>query len=315
MGNRRTIPLIYLTSFLFLFGECIQPAPRIAIYESVSCRQYYAKQDLHGANCKVPAVQEELSLLVGMERLSIIIPSLLAIPFAALADRVGHSFILSLATFGVLLEDMFPLFINWFDGVFPIRLIWLHFVFSVVGGGFTVVVTLLHVIVAQIVEEGERTAVFFRIRAAGVAGSVLGYAASGLLMRYNNWLPWIVGLTALAVATITARLIPTTRSIEHHDDQSGPSGDTSVEMRRSLYRRIAGDSKHILQVLSGNRHLLVMLFLVFLCQLGFDAVPLMLAIFISQRFAWSFADVSYKFLVLETSADSLPSSRQAFSIL
>lgn len=312
MGNRRTIPLIYLTSFLFLFGECIQPAPRIAIYESVSCRQYYAKQDLHGANCKVPAVQEEL---VGMERLSIIIPSLLAIPFAALADRVGHSFILSLATFGVLLEDMFPLFVTWFDGVFPIRLIWLHFVFSVVGGGFTVVVTLLHVIVAQIVEEGERTAVFFRIRAAGVAGSVLGYAASGLLMRYNNWLPWIVGLTALAVATITARLIPTTRSIEHHDDQSGPSGDTSVEMRRSLYRRIAGDSKHILQVLSGNRHLLVMLFLVFLCQLGFDAVPLMLAIFISQRFAWSFADVSYKFLVLETSADSLPSSRQAFSIL
>lgn len=296
MGKRYTVLLTYLASFFFLFGESIQPAPRIAIYESVSCRQYYAKRKSHGSDCKVPAVQEELSLLIGIERLSIIIPSILAIPFAALADRVGHSVILSLAIFGVLLEDLFPLIIAWYEDVFPLRLIWLHFVFSLVGGGFTVVVTLLHVIVAQIVGEEERTTVFFRIRAAGVAASVFGYAASGLLMRYNNWLPWIVGLSSLAVATVTAKLVPVTTSYVCYEAESEPNGENHVNASRSKLHTVARNFKQVAKVLSGNTHLLVMLVLVFLCQLGFDAVPLMLAIYISQRFGWSFADVSVALL-------------------
>jgi MFS family permease len=292
MARSRTIPLIYLTSFLFLFGESIQPSPRIAIYESVSCRQYYDSQGTNIGDCKVPAVQEELSLLIGMERLSIIIPSILAIPFAALADRVGHSTVLSVAIFGVLLEDFFPLIITWFDDIFPIRLIWLHFIFSLVGGGFTVVVTLLHVIIAHIVEEEQRTAVFFRIRAAGVAASVLGYAASGLLMKWNNWLPWIVGLSSLAAATLTAWLVPITRAKKNHIAASGSSDIQSVDTEGSWFNKAARSINHVLKVLGGNRHLPVMLVLVFLCQLGFDAVPLMLAIYISKRFGWTFADVS-----------------------
>jgi len=294
MTQRYTIPLIYLTSFLFLFGESIQPAPRIAIYESVVCHQHYANHPSQLADCKIAAVQEELSLLIGIERLSIIVPSILAIPFAALADRVGHSLILSVAILGVFLEDLFPLIITWFDNVFPIRLIWLHFVFSLVGGGFTVVVTLLHVIVAHIVEEEERTTVFFRIRAAGAGASVLGYAASGAIMKVNSWLPWAIGLVSLVVATVTARLVPITMA-QKYDETEVPV-DHVVDCEGYLRTGLSSTARmleRITKLVIGDKRIPMILLLVFLCQLGFDAVPLMLAIYISKRFGWDFSDVSY----------------------
>lgn len=297
MTQKYTIPLVYLTSFLFLFGESIQTAPRIAIYESVVCQQHYANNPAVSVECKVPAVQEELSLLIGIERLSIIIPSILVFPFAALADRVGHSRILSIAIVGVFLEDLFPLVVTWFQDVIPVRLIWLHFVFSLIGGGFTVVVTLLHVIVAQVTGDDERTMIFFRIRAAGVGASVLGYASSGIMMRFNNWLPWTVGLAGLVMAVVTARMIPTTKAQQVRDT------DLLADLDGGGFRGIMSRTKSTMTVLKqamklldGNKQVLLMLALVFLCQLGFDAVPLMLAIYVSNRFGWNFSDVSHDIL-------------------
>lgn len=279
-----TINLVYLTSFLFLFGETLQPAPRIAIYESIVCQQHYGSPGPH--DCKIAPVQEELALLGGVERLSIIIPSILAIPFAALADHYGRSFILAIAIFGVFLEDGWPFLVCWFPDVLPIRLIWLHFVFSCIGGGFTVVVTLLHVIIADVVSAEDRTRMFFRARAAGVGASILGYAVSGALMKTSSFLPWAVGLTSLTLGTITAALIPKTTV-----EEGSSSDDASAGRGWSARASIEG-LRNILLLLVGNKQVLAMLLLVFVCQLGFDSVPLMLAIYVSKRFGWSFANVS-----------------------
>ncbi|KAF1970016.1 MFS general substrate transporter [Bimuria novae-zelandiae CBS 107.79] len=287
--TKHAIPLIYLTSFLFLFGETIQPAPRIAIYESIVCRQHYASSPGRH-DCKVAPVQEELALLNGIERLSIIIPSILAIPFAALADRYGHSLILAIAIFGVFLEDGWPFLITWFPDVFPIRLIWLHFVFSCVGGGFTVIVTLLHVIIADVVSAEERTRMFFQSRAAGVAASIAGYACSGALMRVSDFLPWAVGLGTLVLATITAAMIPNTTV-----EAGNKPADEEVMSKGWAERfRSTGEAlENVAKLLIGNRQVLAMLILVFMCQLGFDAGPLMLSIYVSKRYGWSFSNASF----------------------
>jgi MFS family permease len=287
MSKKYTIPLIYITSFLFLFGETVQPAPRIAIYESIVCEQYYGSPGPH--DCKVAPVQQELALLGGIERLSVIIPSILAIPFAALADRYGHSFILAIAIFGVFLEDAWPFLVTWFPGVFPIRLIWLHFLFSCVGGGFTVVVTLLHVIIADTVGAEERTRIFFRARGAGAAASIVGYAASGFMMRVNDYLPWAVGLVTLVISTVTAAMIPN-QTVEA-DRKPVDAVDGSKGWKEKL-KDVAGALKDVATLLLGNKQVLGMLVLVFLAQLGYDAGPLMLAIYVSKRFGWSFSDVS-----------------------
>lgn len=289
--SKYTIPLVYLTSFLFLFGETLQPAPRIAIYESIVCQQHYGSSGPH--DCKIAPVQQELAFLGGIERLSIIIPSILAIPFAALADRYGHSLILAIAIFGVFLEDGWPFLVCWFPDVFPIRLIWLHFIFSCVGGGFTVVVTLLHVIIADVVSAEERTKMFFRARAAGVAASILGYATSGLIMRVSAFLPWAIGLVCLVLGTFTAALIPRMTPQDHDapSDVNKSAGSWSVASSLEALRDVA-------RLLVGNQQVLAMLVLVFFCQLGYDSVPLMLAIYISKRFGWEFSDVSLTSVLL-----------------
>lgn len=310
--SKYTIPLIYITSFLFLFGETVQPAPRIAIYESIVCRQYYGGAPAPH-DCKVAPVQQELALLGGIERLSIIIPSVLAIPFAALADRYGHSFILCIAMFGVFLEDGWPFLVTWFPGVFPIRLIWLHFVFSCVGGGFTVIITLLHVIIAEVVGPEERTTMFFRTRAAGVAASILGYAASGVMMRVSDFLPWGVGLVSLVLCTVTAGMIPNT-TVEAAKSGDGGRGSGGVKQKlRDLVKAL----RNISSLLIGNKQVLGMLVLVFLCQLGFDAGPLMLAIYVSKRYGWTFSDVSayLSLFVWNRSTNIDPSSTGKFSKL
>ncbi|KAH7134951.1 major facilitator superfamily domain-containing protein [Dendryphion nanum] len=295
-----TLPLIYTTTFLFLLGESLQPAPRISIYESIVCRQHY--QHLHDGggdtpkwDCKIPAVQSELALLTGMERLSIIIPSLLAIPFAALADRYGHALVLRIAIFGVLLEDLYPLVVCWFPDVFPIRLIWLHFFFSLIGGGMTVVVSLLHVIVAESVETEERTGVFFRLRAAGVGATVLGYAGSGWLMKgtAGAWVAWSVGLGGLFLSMVTTMgLANTTCVSEVRMEEEEENLKTGGNWRRWISEGVDFVNR-VYALLGRNRQVLVVLVLVLLSQLGFDAVPLMLAIYVCKRFGWSFADASF----------------------
>jgi MFS family permease len=282
--SKYTIPLVYLTSFLFLFGETLQPAPRIATYESIVCQQHYGTPGPH--DCKIAPIQEELAFLGGIERLSIIIPSILAIPFAALADRYGHSLILAIAIFGVFLEDGWPFIVCWFPDVFPIRLIWLHFLFSCVGGGFTVVVTLLHVIIADVVSAEERTRIFFRARAAGVGASILGYAAGGVLMKTNEFLPWAIGLVTLILGTTTAALIPRTTVQERKNLE-----DDDVTRNWSVQSSLRA-TENISSLLVGKKQVLTMLLLVFVCQLGFDSVPMMLAIYVSKRFGWSFSNVS-----------------------
>jgi MFS family permease len=306
-SKTHTIPLIYLTSFLFLFGETLQPAPRLSIYESIICSSHYGSPGAH--DCKIAPVQQELAFLGGIERLSVIVPSIFAIPFAALADRYGHSFILAVAIFGVLLEDGWPFVVCWFPDVFPIRLIWLHFLFSCVGGGFTVVVTLLHVIIADVVSAEERTRMFFRARAAGVGASILGYAASGVLMRVNDFLPWAVGLGSLVLGTATAAAIPRTTVREE-----GKSAEDDKEAESWSVRSSVEALKGIASLLVGNKQVLAMLLLVFVCQLGFDSVPLMLAIYISKRFGWTFANVSRNPLKNEsTPCADYPSNRPASS--
>ncbi|KAL5423070.1 hypothetical protein PMIN04_004236 [Paraphaeosphaeria minitans] len=291
MSRRKyTIPLIYATSFLFLFGETVQPAPRIAIYEAIVCKQYYNSSSAGTHDCKAAPVQEELALLGGLERLSILVPSVLAIPFAALADRHGHSFVLAMAMFGVVLEDAWPFVVTWFPGVFPIRLVWLHFVFSCVGGGFTTVVTLLHVIIADVVSAEDRTRMFFRSRAAGVAASMVGYATSGLMMRVDDYLPWAVGLLSLVLGTVAAAMIPN-QTVEAWR-KPVDAGEGNAGWKPNV-TRTAKALKDVGTLLLGNKQVVAMLVLVFLCQLGFDAGPLMLAIYVSKRFGWSFSDASF----------------------
>lgn len=78
--QRYLLPILYLTNFLFLYGENIQPAPRSQIHEHIICRRLHGDIDtgnivLYSNICKSPDVQEERAYLRGMDRLLKIFPS------------------------------------------------------------------------------------------------------------------------------------------------------------------------------------------------------------------------------------------------
>jgi hypothetical protein len=289
---KSVLPLTYITTFLFLFGESLQPAPRIQIYESIICRNYYrnapSSHDADPGRCKISPVQQELALLIGVERLSIILPSILAIPFGALADYLGHGLILSIALFGVFLEESWPFLVCWVPDVFSIRLIWLHFLFSIIGGGMTVIITLVHVIIASVVDADLRTKTFLQVRAAGVFASILGYTMAGVMMKKNVWLPWAIGNVSILLAAVVAMLIPKT-SLTQSD--SSEENDASISWRDSVISARAL-LESTLKVIAGNKRVLIVLVSTLLCQLGYNSVPLMMVIYVSKRYGWSFADVS-----------------------
>lgn len=338
LRRRFAVPLVYVVVFFYLFGENIQPAPRIDLYESIVCRQYYASHGstsgppdgtpmaiLDGQSCKIPAVQAQLALLTGLERLSSILPTVLAIPFSALADKYGRSLILSIALFGLFLEELWPFFVCWNADAMPIRLVWLHFIFNFIGGGVSVISTMFFVIVADIVPAESRTTVFFRIHAAGSMSAVLAYTlASTIMEAVNSWLAWTIGLISLLIATGAAMLIPNMNvkavevqasSVVIEDpriadgevitgevDQTPPhngapitsSKDSKGDQRRlqDLIVRAARGLKHIVALIALNPLVALNLFLVLACQIGLDSQPLMMVIYISKRFGWSFAKVN-----------------------
>ncbi|KAF1955940.1 hypothetical protein CC80DRAFT_414656, partial [Byssothecium circinans] len=300
---KNILPLIYLTAFLFLFGESLQPAPRIEIYERVICQSFYHNNNNsnnHKPNredtqdCKTAPIQQELAFLIGIERLSIIIPSLLAIPFSALADHLGHNRILSLALLGVLLEESWPFLICWFPAIFLIRLVWLHFFFSLIGGGTTVIVTLLHVIIAKVVDARDRTRVFFRVRAAGVGASILGYAMAGVLMKGGGaWVAWSVGNVSLGLAAAVAIMIPKTVGAGEEEACVDEGDGESAVVQWSAWTGAARTlGKQARGMVVRNGRVLILLASCFLCQLAGDSVGLLMIIYVSKRYGWSFADAN-----------------------
>jgi len=77
-SERHLLPILYVTVFLFLYGENIQPAPRTQIYERVICRSLHGDiESIISLDdiCKAHDVQEELAFLKGIERLLGIFPS------------------------------------------------------------------------------------------------------------------------------------------------------------------------------------------------------------------------------------------------
>lgn len=73
--QRFVLPVLYITLFILVFGEAIQPAPRTQVYQSIICQTHgddSALSWLVGANddrCKSKPVQRELAFLQGTEQL------------------------------------------------------------------------------------------------------------------------------------------------------------------------------------------------------------------------------------------------------
>ncbi len=141
-------------------------APRIVIFEEVICRQYYAKLQTgaDGLDCKIEPIQSELALINGWKDTLSLIPGeqdfsetwpiallnangiglILSIPYAALATRIGSNVVLNMALVGMLLNEVWVAVVSAMPQVFPLRVIWLAGIFTIIGGGRVAVISICH---------------------------------------------------------------------------------------------------------------------------------------------------------------------------
>ncbi|ATZ56072.1 hypothetical protein BCIN_12g06060 [Botrytis cinerea B05.10] len=303
----KLVVLLYLLILIVDFGGLLQLAPMTQIFETIICHKFYARypanQDIEEINysCKIQEVQSELVLLKGVQSCLSILPNLLlTIPYGVLVNIYGRQLILCLAMLGICLQLTWIIFISWFSDIFSLRLIWLSSAFHIIGGGPSVALSIVYVLVADTVPDNARAQVFFGLDAARLLAVAAGTATSSALMKRGPWIPMLFALLVTYIGSSLALFIPaggTASSLMRNSRHNSPedaqaSGAFSTTTRFSSleirYKLFKNDLRRFIKSLLINSLARKILVMSVISTLAGSSSSLVL-IYASKRFDWSFA--------------------------
>lgn len=329
--SRQTIVyLIMAVVVIVSFGDQLMATPQTRIKESIICYRYYEDTDrskislgrdvvgpgaIGGVTelwCKVDAVQGQLALLLGYQEFFDGIPSiLLAIPFGWAADQYGRKPILSLALVGVVLRAVWMQFVMWHWQAFDVRYTWLSTIGLVVGGGSGVLTTLLFTIIADIIPQADRAALFLRAGALNLLAALVMPPMAAWLMTFNPWIPSLTGTVLELFAVSVCSFIPET--LDYYDrgetpGQAEPSSNASEGAASlatdSLPRGILVTAPRPWQAKIRNSFAFLTsdwrvaaLILCFLCHGFIGAAIQLLLQYVSKRYALTFSKATLVLMI------------------
>lgn len=142
---------------------------------------------------------------------------------------------------------------------------------------------------------------------------MVGPALGSLLIPYNSWLPWMVGETFSLLNIFTSFMLPNTKPelvaeesstyIGSAETETGDGGAPPESGQRlgvkTSFTSILRFFKSVKQFIGQNRQVLLLLSIAFLGQLGSDSLLILILLYISKRYHWSFAKVRASFLLTE----------------
>ncbi|KAF5872750.1 putative mfs multidrug protein [Botrytis fragariae] len=303
----KLVVLLYLLILIVDFGGLLQIAPMTQIFETVICRKFYARypanQGIEEINhsCKVQEVQSELALLKGVQSFLSILPNLLlTIPYGVLVNIYGRQLSLCLAMLGLCLQLTWIILISWFSDVFSLRLIWLSSAFHIIGGGPSVALSIVYILVADKVPHSYRAQVFFGLDAARLLAVAVGTATSSVLMKRGPWIPMFFALLITYVGSSFALFIPTggpgsslMSNSRHNSLEDTNASDvvsttifsSALETKYVLFKDDLYRFKKSLSINSLARKILAMSLVSTLTSSSSSII----LIYASKRFDWSFA--------------------------
>ena len=141
LQNINLVLCVYLLQFFISFAKHVVEVPAIRLFEFAICNRYYVSQGvLHEhiseSMCKIPVVQDELSIVTGWKFFFDNLPGLLtAIYFGKLSDKWGRRPILSLFCIGTICSYAWILAVCYANTKLPPRLIWASSAFILLGAG------------------------------------------------------------------------------------------------------------------------------------------------------------------------------------
>lgn len=264
--------------------------PITTILQDIVCKKYYARINLDPSisfedRCKIGPVQSEVAYInAWSESLEIVPTLLLALPYGALADRIGRKPVFLLSIFGCFLSDVWVRVVYWFPDVFPLRAVWLSGLGQAIGGGATTLSSIGYVIIADACLPEDRTTAFSVISAGLILSKMVFVPLGGIFS--DPWLPmWISSGLMLAALLVAAAFVPPTAPPSTPGDKNAP--------KLPLTSRMRSVPMVLTAFLTTNTRLVPILLTFFLFQFGMAPNSTLFLQFSARRLSLSLASASY----------------------
>ncbi|UKZ80162.1 hypothetical protein TrVFT333_007919 [Trichoderma virens FT-333] len=305
---RRTILVVAAIQIVLNIGSYVSFAAQLAILQDIVCKGYYEQgPPLSGDDdrCKVDAVQSEVAFINGWKDVFEMLPAIiLAVPYGALADRIGRKKIFLLAIVGIGMNDLWMRMIFWFSNVFPVRAVWFGGLWQMIGAGAASLSSISHVMVADVCPSDQRTTAFSQLQSAIMIAQFIFVPIGGTMVSINPWIPMLIssGVTALgflgALIFLPETLPPaecdagiTSVTNNHHDNQ--PTSTGAKYGFHIRWTNLVASSAAKMTWARQNARLVVVLVCFFSCSIGQQASGSLLLQYASKRLNWSLGKASY----------------------
>ncbi|KAK4184894.1 major facilitator superfamily domain-containing protein, partial [Podospora australis] len=290
---------------LFLqIGSFLSLAPQTAILESIVCRQYYEDIRLRPLvidDCKIEPIQSKVAFINGWKDVFETLPVIVfAVPFGALADKIGRKKVLLLAIFGIILSDGWVRLIYSFPDVFPPRAVWLGGWWQAIGAGGATLTSIIFAQVADVCPPEKRTTVFSLMTAIDLAIQIVFIPVGAGLMEINPWIPMFTTLALDAVGLVLGRLLlpetlrtgPPNATAEQENTQNEDRGSKSDRDIRSQLRAFIAATSELGSWISGNMRVVLVMGSMFCFSLAMTSDGKLLLQYVSKRLGWTIGKAS-----------------------
>jgi len=304
--------------------------PTVRVYEDILCHLYYEKLggevtrpdgSIDESLCKVDEVQKQLNILIAvLQSLSAGTGLILTIPYGIIADRVGAKFIFILSITGLVLAGIYNFTILYFWKTFPIHLMWLSPIITILGGGQFVTNMMFYALGSSVSTDANRYliptprknfltelrgTVFLYAQCVGLISAMIAPTVASVLMVRTPWIPLVLGLVLLAMGIIPTLFIPeTVRSapaIAEVFTENTSEGSFSLRKRASFFISLKSNIVDVIRRLYESSSVLhslpiLLLLIPFIIEpyilTNYELSNLSLR-YISKRFEWKLSETGF----------------------
>ncbi|KAG9388681.1 ProP Permease major facilitator superfamily [Pyrenophora tritici-repentis] len=285
-------------------GVFIANPPQTRIFEANICLKYYREADpsvipadgiIPEKLCKVDRVQQRLASIFGWQDMFDALPGIfLAVPYGALADRVGRKWVFIASLAGLLLSFAWGLMICYFTSL-PLQLTWFSSAFLVIGGGPMVAIAIGITMMSDIAPPEKRTTIFLYVTACVLVSEMVAPILAARLMESGDWLPLMLAMGIQVSGAMIALFLPETlhlRDLPEPKDRDLQTFELQPTTSDFHWRSQIRNFQATVHFLRDDWTVALVVFTFLIHRLGRQAMGLLVR-YASKRYTWEIKKAAY----------------------
>ncbi|OOF96619.1 hypothetical protein ASPCADRAFT_129694 [Aspergillus carbonarius ITEM 5010] len=296
-SNIRALAICAAFIFIVDFASDLQFAPTNQLLELSVCRSYYRSVDpstiapdstVLARSCKIDAIQKEVAVLRGWLGLAQALPGLLlAIPYGLLAQRYGRKLVAALGISGEILAGLWIWIACHYSPRFSGWAIAISAIIRFIGGGSSVMSSMVLALVSSFASPHSRTRVFFYMAVSQMVSGLLSPPLSSLLLsRYGPDIPYLMGTPLELVGYLGIYMLPNPDPSYGNCNESGEGESQPPRARKATHL------KEVFSYLLSPTGLLPLL-LAFMVHKLSRQIEELIVQYMTVRFGWTVAQSGY----------------------